>query len=166
MWLTLNIFKKNLKIYTFLLGIIVGTIVFNVISVDFSFEDIYNIKINDFIGNFIFVILYLIKYIIFYSILMIIKEKNVVAAFLLFAQGLYFSGLITIIVYTQNYICICGIIILITKIAIILTLFSEIQLRKKVLYVFVIVIMGGFLENILIFLLWKNNYIWYWKSKK
>lgn len=56
---------------------------------------------------------------------MIIKEKNVVAAFLLFAQGLYFSGLITIIVYTQNYICICGIIILITKIAIILTLFSE-----------------------------------------
>ena len=144
----MNIFKKNLKIYTFLLGIIVGTIVFNVISVDF-----YNIKINDFIGNFIFVILYLIKYIIFYSILMIIKEKNVVAAFLLFAQGLYFSGLITIIVYTQNYICICGIIILITKIAIILTLFSEIQLRKKVLYVFVIVIMGGFLENILIFLL-------------
>ena len=127
----MNIFKKNLKIYTFLLGIIVGTIVFNVISVDFSFEDIYNIKINDFIGNFIFVILYLIKYIIFYSILMIIKEKNVVAAFLLFAQGLYFSGLITIIVYTQNYICICGIIILITKIAIILTLFSEIQLRKK-----------------------------------
>ena len=56
----MNIFKKNLKIYTFLLGIIVGTIVFNVISVDFSFEDIYNIKINDFIGNFIFVILYLI----------------------------------------------------------------------------------------------------------
>ena len=38
---------KNFKIYTFLLGIIVGTIVFNVISVDFSFEDIYNIKIND-----------------------------------------------------------------------------------------------------------------------
>ena len=132
---------KNFKIYTFLLGIIVGTIVFNVISVDFSFEDIYNIKINDFIGNFIFVILYLIKYIIFYSILMIIKEKNVVAAFLLFAQGLYFSG------------CICGIIILITKIAIILTLFNEMQLRKKVLYVFVTVIMGGFLENILIFLL-------------
>ena len=120
---------KNFKIYTFLLGIIVGTIVFNVISVDFSFEDIYNIKINDFIGNFIFVILYLIKYIIFYSILMIIK------------------------VYTQNYICICGIIILITKIAIILTLFNEMQLRKKVLYVFVTVIMGGFLENILIFLL-------------
>jgi len=139
---------KNFKIYTFLLGIIVGTIVFNVISVDFSFEDIYNIKINNFIGNFIFVILYLIKYIIFYSILMI-----VVAAFLLFAQGLYFSGLITIIVYTQNYICICGIIILITKIAIILTLFNEMQLRKKVLYVFVTVIMGGFLENILIFLL-------------
>ena len=136
---------KNFKIYTFLLGIIVGTIVFNVISVDFSFEDIYNIKINNFIENFI--------YIIFYSILMIIKEKNVVAAFLLFAQGLYFSGLITIIVYTQNYICICGIIILITKIAIILTLFNEMQLRKKVLYVFVTVIMGGFLENILIFLL-------------
>ena len=84
---------------------------------------------------------------------MIIKEKNVVAAFLLFAQGLYFSGLITIIVYTQNYICICGIIILITKIAIILTLFNEMQLRKKVLYVFGTVIMGGFLENILIFLL-------------
>ena len=38
---------KNFKIYTFLLGIIVGTIVFNVISVDFSFEDIYNIKINN-----------------------------------------------------------------------------------------------------------------------
>lgn len=149
----MNIFKKNFKIYTFLLGIIVGTIVFNVISADFSFEDIYNIKINDFIGNFIFVILYLIKYIIFYSILMIIKEKNVVAAFLLFAQGLYFSGLITIIVYTPNYICICGIIILITKIAIISTLFNEMQLRKKVLYVFVTVIMGGFLENILIFLL-------------
>ena len=140
---------KNFKIYTFLLGIIVGTIVFNVISVDFSFEDIYNIKINDFIENFIFVILYLMKY----SILMIIKEKNVVVAFLLFAQGLYFSGLITIIVYTQNYICICGIIILITKIAIILTLFNEMQLRKKVLYVFVTVIIGGFLENILIFLL-------------
>ena len=33
---------KNFKIYTFLLGIIVGTIVFNVISVDFSFEDIFN----------------------------------------------------------------------------------------------------------------------------
>ena len=95
---------KNFKIYTFLLGIIVGTIVFNVISVDFSFEDIYNIKINNFIENFIFVILYLIKYIIFYSILMIIKEKNVVAAFLLFAQGLYFSGLITIIVYCIYYI--------------------------------------------------------------
>lgn len=29
------------------------------------------------------------------------------------------------------------------------------QLRKKVLYVFVTVIIGGFLENILIFLLWK-----------
>ena len=35
---------KNFKIYTFLLGIIVGTIVFNVISVDFSFEDIKNGK--------------------------------------------------------------------------------------------------------------------------
>ena len=37
------------------------------------------------------------------------------------------------------------------KIAIILTLFNEMQLRKKVLYVFATVIMGGFLENILIF---------------
>ena len=40
----MNIFKKNFKIYTFLLGIIVGTIVFNVISADFSFEDIKNGK--------------------------------------------------------------------------------------------------------------------------
>lgn len=86
----MNIFKKNFKIYTFLLGIIVGTIVFNVISADFSFEDIYNIKINDFIGNFIFVILYLIKYIIFYSILMIIKEKNVVAGISPICSGAIF----------------------------------------------------------------------------
>lgn len=43
---------KNFKIYTFLLGIIVGTIVFNVISVDFSFEDIYNIKINNLFYKF------------------------------------------------------------------------------------------------------------------
>lgn len=135
---------KNFKIYTFLLGIIVGTIVFNVISVDFSFEDIYNIKNKWFYWKFHICNLIFDKVYNFLFNTYDYKREECSGAFLLFAQGLYFSGLITIIVYTPNYICICGIIILITKIAIILTLFNEMQLRKKVMYVFVTVIREAF----------------------
>ena len=46
--------EKNYKIYAFIFGIITGTLVYNFLGIDFSFDNVENIKFNKFLlGIFI-----------------------------------------------------------------------------------------------------------------
>lgn len=41
--------EKNYKIYAFIFGIITGTLVYNFLGIDFSFDNVENIKFNNLI---------------------------------------------------------------------------------------------------------------------
>ena len=68
--------EKNYKIYAFIFGIITGTLVYNFLGIDFSFDNVENIKFNNLFDGVIYVLLGDVKFLLGIFILSFFRIKD------------------------------------------------------------------------------------------
>lgn len=138
----------NYKIYAFILGIITGTIVYNLLGMDFSFSMITGIAGTNFLDSFLYLSMINLRFWVIMLILSFFKIKNKIIVFIIFTQSFLLSGYITIAILNKSYILLYEIFIIIFKILCVIFMFNE---KKPVLYrvlSLIILILGTGLENI------------------
>ena len=59
----------NYKIYGIIIGIVLGTLVYNMLSIDFSFSCNQNIKIVDFVDSLFYILINFIRFYVFILII-------------------------------------------------------------------------------------------------
>ena len=142
---------KNYKIYAFILGIITGTLVYNLLGVDFSFDNNVNIKFNNFFDGVIYVFLGNVKFWLGIFILSFFRIKDKIAPVIIFCFSFLFAGIITIFVNSHNMLLVATAIDTMSKI--IGTVYMCDDNKKNVgrLISFLILIMSSLLQNFFIF---------------
>lgn len=140
------------KIYAFLFGIIVGTILFNMTGVDFSFSDINKFQIIRFGKSYIFITLYLLKFLIFNYLLSFLSIKEKIYWIMSVVLGIEFSGIITMAVQSRKLFVIYGVVIVIIKALLVFTIFESEHSIKNITETIIFAIVGSLLTNILIFI--------------
>ena len=118
----------NYKIYGIIIGIVLGTIVYNMISIDFSFSNIHNIKNIDFLDSYVFFAINFLKFYILIFLISFFRVKEKVYAFLLAIESFKMAGSIVILIRMHNIMCATGIVESLFKIA---AIFFMIKNEKK-----------------------------------
>lgn len=138
----------NHKIYAFILGIITGTIVYNLLGMDFSFLVTDRIIVTNFWDSFLYLIMIHLRFWIIIFILSFFKLKNKIVLLIIFVESFLIAGFITITVLAGNCILLYEIPMAVFKLVCAIFMFNE---KKPVLYrgfSLIILILGTVLENI------------------
>lgn len=143
----------NYKIYGIIIGIVLGAIIYNMISIDFTFSQIYSIKTIDFFESYIFLLINFLKFFIFILLVSFIRIKEKIYAVLLGIESFKLSGSIVIFIRLHNMMCFSSMIEPFIKIIMVYFFMkNEKQVLNKFL-AFGIMILGILAENFLIFFL-------------
>ncbi len=138
----------NYKIYAFILGIIAGTLVYNLMGMDFSFSMIHKIEINNFAKSYLYLLTNNIKFLVFIFVISFFKIKNKIVVFIVFNQAFILSGAITMSILSENIILLYSIPLIIAKMVSSIIMFHDSKpILNRGLSVAVIMI-GVFIENI------------------
>lgn len=109
----------NYKIYGIIIGIVLGTILYNIIPIDFSFLNINSVKYTNMGDAYIF---YLIIFLKFYALILLIsffKIKEIMYTILLGIESFKLAGSIAILVRSHSLLCVGSMIEFLFKIIII-----------------------------------------------
>lgn len=141
-------FWTNYKIYAFILGIVTGTIIYNALGIDFSFEMIEQIKVNSFKDSYLYLIMINSRFWIISFIISFFKIKNKIILLIVYVQSFILAGMISISISSGNFIFLHGSVSALVKIATAILLFDE---RRPIINRFlslVFLMVGTALENI------------------
>lgn len=94
--------EKNYKIYAFILGIITGTLVYNFLGIDFSFNNVENIKFNNLFDGIIYVLLGDVKFLLGIFILSFFRIKDKIVPVFVFYFAFVLAGIITVSVSSHT----------------------------------------------------------------
>lgn len=138
------------KIYAFILGIVCGTVVYNIFCMDFSIVPMSKLKFNNFLESFSYIFFINIKYWIIFCILSFFKYRKKIELFLLFILSFLISGITVIIITYRNFYLLSEIVFYFFCIFSILIMYKS---KKSVLNYFVSIIifaLGLLIENFLL----------------
>lgn len=140
----------NYKIYGIIIGIVLGTLVYNMISLDFSFSCNQNIKIVDFVDSLIYILMSFLRFYVFVFIISFFRIKEKVYAVLLGVESFKLAGNIVILIKLHNILYISSAIEPIFKIAVLLFFMKNEKVIFHKLLALLILFAGALVENILI----------------
>lgn len=143
----------NYKIYGIIIGIVLGTIIYNIISIDFSFSNTYSVRVSNFFESYIYLLVNFLRFYIFILLMSFVKIKEKIYAVLLGIESFKLAGGIVVFVRLHNMLCLSSVIDSLLKIIIV---YFFIKNEKPILnkfFAFGIMILGIFAENFLIFFL-------------
>lgn len=140
----------NYKIYGIIIGIVLGTLVYNMISLDFSFSCNQNIKIVDFTDSLIYILMNFLRFYVFVFIISFFRIKEKVYAVLLGLESFKLAGNIVILIKLHNILYISSAIEPVFKIAVLLFFIKNEKVIFHKLLALLILFAGAFAENILI----------------
>lgn len=140
----------NYKIYGIIIGIVLGTLVYNMLSIDFSFSCNPNIKIVDFVDSLFYILMNFIRFYAFILIISFFRIKEKVYAVLLGIESFKLSGNIVILIKLHNILYISSAIEPVFKIAVLLFFMKKEKVIFHKFLALFIVLAGAFVENILI----------------
>lgn len=141
----------NYKIYAFILGIVAGTLVYNLIGVDFSFSMYKQIAISDFWKSFLYFLTCNARFLIIVFVVSFFEIRQKILPFIIFYQAFILAGLITIMISTKSYICIYAVPSVFIKIAATIFMFDNGKTVINRITGSLILIIGAALENFFIF---------------
>lgn len=138
----------NYKIYAFILGIVTGTIVYNALSIDFSFEMINQIKVNNFKDSFLYLIMVNLRFWIVVFVISFFKFKSKIIFLIIYIQSFALAGMISVSISSGNFVLLHGGVIAIVKMITAILLFDDKRpiINKLISLVFLVV--GTAVENI------------------
>ena len=141
----------NYKIYAVIIGMLVGTLVYNIIGVDFSFALIDNIHSENFGESYIFFLLQNIKYFIIIMLLSLLKQNKKVLFVILCIH--IASGAITLCIVLKKTFLITGAVGGIVK-GIVADIYLDGQAGiKRILFLLMSIFIGTLIENFFAFYL-------------
>ena len=141
---------KNYKLYAFIMGIIIGTAVYNILGTGYSFSMFSQVKTYDFWNTYIYLFVINLRFWIFAFVISFFKFKNKILVLIIFVQAFVMSGMITMAILSKNMILLYGVPMTVMKIISSVLLFDERKpIVNKILSV-VIFIIGTAIENIFI----------------
>ena len=140
----------NYKIYGIIIGIVLGTLVYNMISLDFSFSCNQNIKIVDFVDSLIYILMSFLRFYVFVFIISFFRIKEKVYAVLLGLESFKLAGNIVILIKLHNILYISSAIEPIFKIAVLLFFMKNEKVIFHKLLALLVLFAGALVENILI----------------
>ena len=143
----------NYKIYAVIIGMLVGTLVYNIIGVDFSFALIDNIHSENFGESYIFFLLQNIKYFIIIMLLSLLKQNKKVLFVILCIQAYIASGAITLCIVLKKTFLITGAVGGLVK-GIVADIYLDGQAGiKRILFLLMSIFIGTLIENFFAFYL-------------
>lgn len=140
----------NYKIYGIIIGIVLGTLVYNMISLDFSFSCNQNIKIVDFVDSLIYILMSFLRFYVFVFIISFFRIKEKVYAVLLGLESFKLAGNIVILIKLHNILYISSAIEPIFKITVLLFFMKNEKVIFHKLLALLMLFAGALVENILI----------------
>lgn len=142
----------NYKIYAFFLGIILGTIIYNLLGIDFSFDKIYRIEFEYYIDGFLFILLQNFKFWIAFLILSFFKIKDKIMLVIIFYYSFLLAGIITVSINAQTTLLLHGCIASAAKILGVVLMCDDVKKARGRIFSFAILFVGSFLENAINFM--------------
>lgn len=140
----------NYKIYAFILGIVAGTLVYNVLGIDFSFSMYEKIRINNIWKSYMYFLTCNLKFFVIILAISFFDIKQKILLIIIFCQSFVLSGLITIMILSGSGICIYAIPSVFIKIAASIFMFDDSKPIINRLISTGIVLVGTMLENFFI----------------
>ena len=146
-----RILWTNYKIYAAICGMLIGTLVYNIVDVDFSFALIDNIHSENFLNSYIFFFLQNIKYTGLVILLSLLRQNKKVLFIIILIQAYLISGSITICVILKKTFLLTGVIEGIVKIFIANIYLDSDKRAKKIIFLLAALFVGTVIENFFVF---------------
>ena len=140
----------NYKIYAFIMGIVAGTIVYNLLCVDFSFSMYEKIQIHNFWKSYAFFLVKNLKFFIIALVISFFEIRYNALAVIIFYQSFVLAGLITTMILSGNYICIYALPAIFIKIASAIFLFDISKPVLNKIISIIIILFGTIFQNFFI----------------
>lgn len=141
----------NYKIYAFILGIVAGTIVYNLLGIDFSFSMYEKIQINSMWKSYVYFLIINLKFLVIVFGISFFEIKRKILPIIIFYQAFVLSGLITTMILSGSEICVYAITSVFIKIGAAIFMFNDSKPIINKLISVGVVLVGTLLENFLIF---------------
>lgn len=140
----------NYKIYGIIIGIVLGTIVYNMISIDFSFSNIESIRNTDFLDTYMYQLIIFLKFYFFALLVSFFKMKEKVYAVFLGIEAFKLSGSIVVLIRLHNILCLGSVIEALLKIIILYFFMKKEKTVLNKMIAFLILLFGILAEIFLI----------------
>lgn len=140
----------NYKIYAFIFGIVFGTLVYNLLGVDFSYSMYDKIHINNFWNSYVYFLLNNLKFLIVIFVISFFEIKRKILPVIIFYQAFVLSGLITTMILSGSRLCIYSMPAVIINIIAAIFMFNDSKPIINRTISVGIVVLGTLLENFFI----------------
>lgn len=140
----------NYKIYGIIVGIVLGTVVYNMISIDFSFSYIDSIRNIDFLDTYMYQFIRFLRFYIFILVVSFFNMKEKVYTVFLGLEAFKFSGNIVVMVRLHNMLCFGTVIEELLKIIILYLFMKEERPVLNRIVAFIMLLLGVLAETFFI----------------
>lgn len=148
--MSIKVLWTNYKIYGIIMGIVLGTIVYNMASIDFTFSYIHSVKNIDFIDSYLYLLMDFLKFYVFILISSFFKVKEKLYTILMGIESFKLAGSIVVFIRMHNMLCAGNFIEPVFKIAAILLFMKNDKVVFNKIIAIIILLLGAMFENILI----------------
>lgn len=141
----------NYKIYGVMIGIVLGTIVYNMISMDFSFSQIESIQNIDFWNTYVYLLMRMMRFYICILLISFLKIREKIYAVLLAVESFQLAGSIVILIRMHNMMHFSSVAEALLKIVLIYFFIKNQRPVLNKIFALVILFLGVLAENFLIY---------------
>ena len=145
--------RTNYKIYGIVIGVILATVIYNIIPMDFYFDFKIIEKNPDFIESLIYVLTLNLKTTIIIIFITFIRKKDICLTIFLGWHSFKLTANLVIIIKTISLNYISGILENLFFIVLILLLMRNENVKQNIIIGLAYVLVATFLENIILFFL-------------
>lgn len=145
--------RTNYKIYGIIIGVILATVIYNVMPMDFYFDFKIIEKNPDFIDSLIYVLTLNLKTTIIIILITFIRKKDICLTIFLGWHSFKLTANLVIIIKTISLNYISGILENLFFIVLILLLMRNENVKQNIIMGLTYVLVATFFENIILFFL-------------
>ncbi len=145
--------RTNYKIYGIIIGVILATVIYNIMPMDFYFDFKIIEKNPDFIESLIYVLTLNLKTTIIIIFITFIRKKDICLTIFLGWHSFKLTANLVIIIKTISLNYISGILENLFFIVLILLLMRNENVKQNIIIGLAYVLVATFLENIILFFL-------------
>lgn len=145
--------RTNYKIYGIIIGVILATVIYNVMPMDFYFDFKIIEKNSDFIDSLIYVLTLNLKTTIIIILITFIRKKDICLTIFLGWYSFKLTANLVIIIKTISLNYISGILENLFFIVLILLLMRNENVKQNIIMGLTYVLVATFFENIILFFL-------------